>query len=880
MAADDGIVLRVPAMDDEPPGAELFAFEPEEIEDLVTAQVGNSALFASRFRECAARALLLPRTNPAKRTPLWQQRQRSAQLLDVARKYPDFPIILETVRECLNDVYDLPSLKNLLALMGSRGISVREVQTRLPSPFAQSLLFGYVAQFLYEGDSPLAERRAAALSLDPALLNELLGRTELRELLDAQVILRTEAELQRLAPGRQLAGMEGAADLLRMLGPLGIEAVAARLRDETEPERDRARRERASRDRARLRGRPAWPICALVETHLQGLVRANRALEVRLGGGAVFAAIEDAPRLRDGLGVPLPHGVPLAFIDPVEDPVGDLVSRFARTHGPFTAADVAAALGLGVAVAKAALDRLVAENRVMTGAFRPAELLAEDAAGFRSAQLEYCEAGVLRMIRSRSLAALRAEVEPVDQPTFARFLPAWQGIGQGLSGIDGVLAVVEQLAGVPVPASAIESFVLPVRVRNYAPGMLDELMSAGEVLVSGAGALAGTDGWVALHTAENAPLSLPQPDRDHLGALARRLLVVLDAGGAYFVPQLARLVAGVPDPAAVPSIVPGAHEASGTEPRTEEVLEALWELFWAGAVSPDTLAPVRGLLSGGKSAHRAPALAPRARTARLGRMAMLRQGRAGFEAPGAGDPRRHAPAGARAGPALRVRRGPGIGHRPLGGAAAPRSGPDHQGPRERRIPARTLRRGDAWIGRRRIRARRLRPALPGARTAGGGGPCPPGLLRRKARGRAVLHLPDDRQAAHLRARRGIGDGSARRPGPGGHRPGQPLRCRAGLAAGTRRAPPGPQGRGHGGAVGRAAGPVCGARRQDRPRFRGGRSGGKHARHRGRRARCGPAPGRHREACGAQGQRRTRLRFTLGCRITTRWILFHPKWAAV
>ncbi|MFF5793149.1 ATP-dependent helicase [Paeniglutamicibacter sp. NPDC012692] len=629
MAADDGIVLRVPAMDDEPPGAELFAFEPDEIEDLVTAQVGNSALFASRFRECAARALLLPRTNPAKRTPLWQQRQRSAQLLDVARKYPDFPIILETVRECLNDVYDLPSLKNLLGLMGSRGISVREVQTRLPSPFAQSLLFGYVAQFLYEGDSPLAERRAAALSLDPALLNELLGRTELRELLDAQVILRTEAELQRLAPGRQLAGMEGAADLLRMLGPLGLEAVAARLRDETGPDgtgHDRAEPDSDAASQAHL---------SLVETHLQALVRANRALEVRLGGGTVFAAIEDAPRLRDGLGVPLPHGVPLAFIDPVEDPVGDLVSRFARTHGPFTAADVATSLGLGVAVAKAALDRLVAENRVMTGAFRPAELLAEDAAGFRSTQLEYCESGVLRMIRSRSLAALRAEVEPVDQPTFARFLPAWQGIGQGLSGVDGVLAVVEQLAGVPVPASAVESFVLPVRVRNYAPGMLDELMSAGEVLVSGAGALAGTDGWVALHTAENAPLSLPQPDREHLGALARRLLVVLDAGGAYFVPQLARLVAAVPDPAAAAS--DGGLVAAGTEPRTDEVLEALWELFWAGAVSPDTLAPIRGLLSGGKSAHRAPALAPRARTARLGRMAMLRQGHAGFEAPGTGD---------------------------------------------------------------------------------------------------------------------------------------------------------------------------------------------------------------------------------------------------
>ncbi|MGL3807616.1 ATP-dependent helicase [Paeniglutamicibacter sp. R2-26] len=612
MAADDGIVLRVPAMDDTPPGAELFAFEPEEIEDLVTAQVGNSALFASRFRECAARALLLPRTNPAKRTPLWQQRQRSAQLLDVARKYPDFPIILETVRECLNDVYDLPSLKDLLARMGSRGISVREVQTRLPSPFAQSLLFGYVAQFLYEGDSPLAERRAAALSLDPALLNELLGRTELRELLDAQVIERTEAELQRLAPGRQLAGLEGAADLLRMLGPLSAGEVAARLRDETAGPEDAV---------------PEDSHLALVETHLRGLVRANRALEVRLGGRVVFAAIEDAPRLRDGLGVPLPHGVPLAFIDPVEDPVGDLVSRFARTHGPFTAADAAAALGLGVAVARAALDRLVSENRVMTGAFRPAEMLGESTSA--TTGIEYCESGVLRMIRGRSLAALRAEVEPVDQPAFARFLPAWQGIGQGLSGIDGALAVIEQLAGVPVPASALESFVLPVRVRNYVPGMLDELMSAGEVLVSGAGALAGTDGWVALHTAENSPLSLPQPDTGNLGPLARRLLVVLEAGGAYFVPQLVRLVAAVPGPADG-----GVYAA---EPRTEEVLEALWELFWAGAVSPDTLAPLRGLLSGGKSAHRAPALPARARTARLGRMAMLRQGRSGLEPAGTGE---------------------------------------------------------------------------------------------------------------------------------------------------------------------------------------------------------------------------------------------------
>ena len=229
MAADDGIVLRVPMMDDEPPGAELFVFDPEELEQIVTAEVGGSALFASRFRECAARALLLPRHNPGKRQPLWQQRQRTAQLLDVARKYPTFPIILETVRECLKDVYDLPALKDLAASIARRELRMVQTTTRQPSPFAQSLLFGYVAQFLYEGDSPLAERRAAALALDSTLLNELLGRMELRELLDAKVIdaHRAGAAAPRPGPAGPRAG--GVADLLRMLGPLTAEEVAARL---------------------------------------------------------------------------------------------------------------------------------------------------------------------------------------------------------------------------------------------------------------------------------------------------------------------------------------------------------------------------------------------------------------------------------------------------------------------------------------------------------------------------------------------------------------------------------------------------------------------------------------------------------------------------
>ena len=380
MAADDGIVLRVPMMEDEPPGAELFLFDPEELEQIVTAEVGGSALFASRFRECAARALLLPRQNPGKRQPLWQQRQRSAQLLDVARKYPTFPIVLETVRECLQDVYDLPALKDIAASIERRELRIVQTTTQQPSPFAKSLLFGYVAQFLYEGDSPLAERRAAALALDSTLLNELLGRVELRELLDAKVIDATERELQRLAPDRKVRGLEGVADLLRLLGPLTPEEVAARLEPAVEPgaaaglvaaaEPDEV--SEAEPDEAPEAEAPevAAPV-ADAAAHLVALQRANRAIKVNVGGAERYAAVEDAARLRDALGVPLPMGVPLAFIEPVADPLGDLVSRYARTHGPFTSAEAAARLGLGVAVVGTALKRLAADGRVVEGEFRP-----------------------------------------------------------------------------------------------------------------------------------------------------------------------------------------------------------------------------------------------------------------------------------------------------------------------------------------------------------------------------------------------------------------------------------------------------------------------------------------------------------------------------
>ena len=641
MAADDGIVLRVPMMEDEPPGAELFLFDPEELEQIVTAEVGGSALFASRFRECAARALLLPRQNPGKRQPLWQQRQRSAQLLDVARKYPTFPIVLETVRECLQDVYDLPALKDIAASIERRELRIVQTTTQQPSPFAKSLLFGYVAQFLYEGDSPLAERRAAALALDSTLLNELLGRVELRELLDAKVIDATERELQRLAPDRKVRGLEGVADLLRLLGPLTPEEVAARLEPaveaalaagpaaETEPGVDAGPAEAAD-----VRAPEVEAPVADAAAHLVALQRANRAIKVNVGGAERYAAVEDAARLRDALGVPLPMGVPLAFIEPVADPLGDLVSRYARTHGPFTSAEAAARLGLGVAVVGTALKRLAADGRVVEGEFRPhaspPPAPAPDAGGRRRRRCglrrrtqaaaaapplagvsEWCDAEVLRKLRRRSLAALRAEVEPVDAAAYGRFLPAWQNVrvpgkrGQSaLRGLDGIITAVDQLSGVPIPASAWEPLILAGRVSDYQPAMLDELMAAGEVLWSGAGALPGNDGWVSLHLADSAELTLnPAIDFEPGDAQQRLLDHLRNNGGGYFFRQLTEVAGGMD---AVLS--------------DQDVVSALWDLAWAGRITGDTFAPVRAMIAGGHTAHRQVARAPRARAPRMSRL--------------------------------------------------------------------------------------------------------------------------------------------------------------------------------------------------------------------------------------------------------------------
>ncbi len=561
VASDDGIIVRIPDAEAEPPGAELFVFDPDELEQLVTQEVGGSALFASRFRECAARALLMPRMNPNKRTPLWQQRQRSAQLLEVARRHPTFPVILETLREVLQDVYDLPSLRRLATSIADRRIRLVETQPSQPSPYARDLLFGYVGAFMYEGDSPLAERRAAALSVDPALLGELLGTVELRELLDPAVIAQFEREAQRLDPERRARGLEGVADLLRMLGPMDAAEIDQRLDPET----------------------------GTAAAHLDALVTARRAIPVTIAGATRIAAIEDAGRLRDALGAALPTGIPVAFLEPLADPLGDLIARYARTHGPFTTDAVAERFGLGAAVARHTLQRLEHSGRLTSGYFLP------EASGAAN-ETEWCDTEVLRRLRMRSLAAIRGSVEPVSPEAYARFLPEWQHLSRPLEGLDGVLTVIEQFAGVPIPASAWESLVLPSRVRDYSPALLDELTAAGEVIWSGHGTLPGRDGWVSLHPADLAPFTMPEPD-DEIApdSLEARVLGALDAGGAYFASQL--------------------KEMAGAE-NEQSVLEALWALTWAGRVTNDTFAPIRSLLAGGSQAHRVTRRAPRARTYR------------------------------------------------------------------------------------------------------------------------------------------------------------------------------------------------------------------------------------------------------------------------
>ena len=538
---NDGIVVRFPDAD-RPPEVEALLPSPEEVEALVLRQLGSTALFAAKFRENASRALLLPRRRPGARTPLWQQRKRSADLLAVASRFPTFPLLLETYRECLRDVFDMPALVGTLRAVADRSMRVTTVDTAAPSPFAASLLFGFVANYIYDGDAPLAERRAQALSIDQGQLRELLGDAELRELLDADVLAAVEAELQQLEPRFRARGTDGIHDLLLRVGELTAEEL-----------------------RARCTG-------ALVASGIDDLVMARRAVLLPVAGTQRYVATEDAARVRDALGLPLPAGLPEALLVSVRDPLGDLVSRYARTHAPFTTEEVAARLGLAISRVQPVLEALVRRGRLVEGAFRPG-----------GTRREWCDVDVLAVVRRRSLARARHAVEPVEPRVLGRFLTHWHGIARPRAGLDAVLDVVERLQGCALPASVLESEILPSRIERYSPGDLDTLVAAGEVAWVGVEPIGERDGRIALYLTDHLPRLLrppgPRLDVEPLSERAGAVLEVLRAKGASFFSPL--------------------HEAAGGGfPR--ETLEALWDLVWKGLVTNDTFRVLR--------AYTAPAL--------------------------------------------------------------------------------------------------------------------------------------------------------------------------------------------------------------------------------------------------------------------------------
>ena len=568
VATDDGIVFRVPG-GEEPPPVDLLFPSPDEIEDIVTRELGSSSLFAARFREAAARALLLPRQHVGKRTPLWAQRKRAADLLAVAQQYPSFPIVLETYRECLRDAFDLPALIDVLRAVESRKIRVTTIDLTTPSPMAASLLFSFIGNFIYDEDAPAAERRAQALTIDHAQLRELLGETELRKLLDADVVLEHGRQLQRL--DRPLRHADAVHDLLLWLGDLTMDEV----------------RRRADLPSSTDGGVVRPPISsATVDAWIDGLVRDRRVVRVRIAGEERFVAVEDAARYRDALGVVLERGLPEAFVGPTTDALTSLVARYARTHGPFTAADVAARWGIGAASVTTALERLVANGKAVTGTFMPSSIAGRARGRTSSAPLEYCDAEVLRVLKRKTLARLRKAIEPVTADVFARFLADWQGIvapddarAQRLaaSPVDSLVRAIAQLEGCPIPASVLETEVFPARVPGYRPYMLDQLLGSGEVVWAGLEPIGSHDGRIALYRADREPLLARSGAEAPSTALHTTLRELFEKRGALFFAEIKRSVPMYP----------------------QEVLGALWDLVWAGEITNDTLEPLRALRTAG-----------------------------------------------------------------------------------------------------------------------------------------------------------------------------------------------------------------------------------------------------------------------------------------
>jgi ATP-dependent Lhr-like helicase len=542
---DDGFVLRFPDTD-EPPDSDWILVESAEAMQLVLRQLGSTALFAGRFREAAGRALLLPRRRADQRSPLWQLRKRSYDLLSVASRYPSFPLLLEAYRECLRDVFDMPALIETLRAIEQRQLRVHVVETRKPSPFASSLLFSYVANFLYEGDAPLAERRAQALSIDQDQLRELLGEADLRELLDADAIAEVEEAAQCLAENWRARSADGIHDLCLKLGDLSREELARRV------------------------------VSPDLLTQVDRLIRSRRLLDLRIAGEKRLIAAEDAARYRDGLGIPLPPGLAVALLEPVAHPVLELVRRYARTHGPFTLREAADRFALDAEAVEHVLRQLAAEGRVLEGGFRPGGLHSE-----------WCDAEILRQIRRKSLARLRREVEPVEQYTLARFLTHWQGLlaprRTGTAHLDALLDAIENLQGAPLPASLLETSILPARIADYTPAGLDTLVAAGEVTWAGVEPIGERDGRIALFLADKLPLlAQRRPLVDPLTEREEKLLAVLESTGASFFDAL--------------------HQAAGSG-YPGETIDALWSLVWRGLITNDSLHALRAYIARPDSAR-------------------------------------------------------------------------------------------------------------------------------------------------------------------------------------------------------------------------------------------------------------------------------------
>ena len=537
MWSDDGFVIRFPDTD-APPDTSVMLIDPEEVERLVISQLGSSSLFAAKFRESAARALLLPRRRAGARTPLWQQRKRAADLLAVAAKYGSFPILLEAYRECLRDVFDMPALVETMRLVRDRRIRAVTLQSETPSPFAAGLLFGYVANFIYDGDAPLAERRAQALAIDQSQLRELLGDVELRELLDADAIDELERQRQHLDERGWVRSADALHDVLLRLGDLTADEISAR----------------------------AAPGLSVADALAQ-LTASRRLLQVRIAGQARWIPVEYGARYRDALGVPLPVGVPEALLAPAADPLQNLARRFARTHGPFTTAQFAERYGLGGAVAFAALSALAAAGQLVEGEFRPG-----------AHGREWCETENLGVIRRRSLAKLRKQVEPVEPPVLGRLLTSWQGVARPRRGLDALLDAIETLQGAPIAASVLERDILPARVAGYQPSDLDALMAAGEVVWAGIDPLGEHDGRVALFLADHlGRLWISrQPPAGRTPGRERAIVDHLEHYGASFFAAL--------------------HDAAGGG-YPAETLHAIWNLVWDGLLTNDTLHALRAFIA-------------------------------------------------------------------------------------------------------------------------------------------------------------------------------------------------------------------------------------------------------------------------------------------